>query len=196
MYESIFVVLIYWEICLRTDFQSRQTLYTLLCRTCATLSSKAVVSWHPHHCSCHDNKNPYFYVFFPLIKRHNLTAIAEPKSRYYSTYFMYEFSFLLPYLQRQKHPYQAVLPRVTQTLARGRDEPRAISRRVSGALPAGERLLLGSSAAASFCSAAQAPRLCSFDPRFQVGCDNSPRRALLSHRCPNPFGGHLRFASC
>lgn len=62
LYESIFVVLIYWEICCGTDFQSRQTLYTFLCRTCATLSCKAVVSWHPHRCPCHDNKPPHFHI--------------------------------------------------------------------------------------------------------------------------------------
>lgn len=57
-------MLIYWEICWGTDFQ---TLYTFLCRTCATLSRKAVVSWHPHHCPCHDNKNPHFHwVFLPF----------------------------------------------------------------------------------------------------------------------------------
>lgn len=75
LYESIFVVLIYWEICLRTDFRSRQTLYTLLCRTCATLSCKAVVFWHPHHCSHHENKNLYFLPIFSLTERHNLSSV-------------------------------------------------------------------------------------------------------------------------
>lgn len=80
LYESIFVVLIYWEICCRTDFQSRQTLYTFLCRTCATLSCKAVGSWHPHHCPCHDNKNPSFsHIFSPLQKTQSLSNLKVPQ---------------------------------------------------------------------------------------------------------------------
>lgn len=158
---------------MRTDLQSRQTLYTLLCRTCATLSCKAVVSWHPHHCSCHDNKNPCFYIFLPLIKRPNLLAISEPESRYCSTYFTNAFSFPAAVPVSQKHPYRAVPPRVVQTLARRRETPWAISRRVSGALPAGEGLPPGSSAAASFCSAVQVPGLCSFHPHFQAYGNNT-----------------------
>lgn len=135
LYESIFVVLIYWEICLRPGFQSRQTLYTLLCRICATLSCKAVVSWHPHHRSCHDNKNPYFYIFLPLIKRHNLLAISEPESRYCSPYFTREFSFPAAVPISQKHPYQTMPPRVMETLACVCKMPGAISRRVWGLCP-------------------------------------------------------------
>lgn len=148
------MVLIYWEICLRTDFQSRQTSYTLLCRTCATLSCKAVASWHPHHCSCHDSVNPYFYTFFPLMKRHNLPAISEPKSRSCSQYLCMSLASCCHTHQLEASgPYQTTVPRAVQTLTHRCVVPQATSRKVSGALPAGEGLPLGSAAAESFSSA-------------------------------------------
>lgn len=180
-------MLIYWEICLRTDFQSRQTLYTLLCRTCATLSCKAVVLGIPIIVLAMIIKILIFTYFFPLLKD---TIFQQSQSPSQDTAAhalrMSLASCCRTYKPKASGPYQTTVPRVLQALARRCDAPRAVSRRVSGALPMGERVPPGSSTAESFRSAVQAPRLCSFNPRIQVCSNNSPCRALPSHRCPNP----------